>query len=743
MQKKVYILENLGCANCAAKIEKRIMELPGVEEAILTYSTKQLRLTAKDPDSYIEEIQQIARSFEPDILIKERKRRGSAAPVHAHKSQKTGHCECVHNHSHDDHCGCEHDHSHDDHCGCGHDHSHHHEKEVEKKEAAAILCGAALFFLGQFLPKESIFSLLLFVIAYIILGGTIIKTAFSNLGKGQIFDENFLMTIATLGAFVIQEYPEAVGVMLFFRIGAYFEHRAVEKSRSSIMEAIDMCPETVTLIHDGQTRVIDAEYAIPGDILLIGAGERIPLDGIIMEGSTRIDTSAVTGEPVPVSASIGDTILSGCINVSGTIKMKVEKPLSESMVTRILDSVETAAAAKPKMERFITRFSRIYTPVVVFAAAFTAIVPSLITGEWNYWIYTALTFLVISCPCALVLSVPLAFFSGIGAGSSKGILFKGGLSLEAIEHVKTIVMDKTGTITKGTFEVKEILLFSEEYTKESLIALCAACEMTSSHPIAGSVLHYAKKQNLSFLPPEFMEEIAGKGIHAVIGGDDIFCGNQKLLSDNGIDCSGYSPSHYGTTILLGKNDHLLGAVVIEDEIKADSKEAIEKLHRAGLKTVMLTGDDEANALAIAKKTGILKTYSRLLPEDKLSVLQKIREEHGAVMYVGDGINDAPVLAGADVGAAMGNGADAAIEAADIVFMNRDLTSVHESIMISKASTKAAAQNIMFALFIKLCVIILGFLGIANMWFAVFADSGVAMLCVINSIRILYQYKNKA
>lgn len=761
MQKKVYILEHLGCANCAAKIEKKIIDLPGVDEAVITFSTKQLRLTAEDPDSYIEEIQRIARSFEPTITITERKRRGTAATIKQQEKHTSAH------HEHGEHCGCgEHEHhEHGEHCDCGghkhhehnehcdcsehshpnhhdHAHSHDHSHHEGNSELATIAVGIALFVIGQILPDNSVPAICVFVAAYIILGGTIIKDALSNLKHGQLFDENFLMSLATIGAFAIQEYGEAVGVMLFFRIGEYFEHIAVEKSRNSIMKAIDMRPETVNLLQGDTIKIIDAEDAQPGDILLVRAGDRIPLDGIIINGQTRIDTSAVTGEPVPVSASVGDSIISGCINVSGTIQMKVEKPLSESMVTRILDSVETAAANKPTMERFITRFSRIYTPVVVGAAVFTAIVPSIITGDWNYWFYTAITFLVISCPCALVLSVPLAFFSGIGAGSSKGILFKGGLSLEAIEKVTTIVMDKTGTITKGTFEVKEILPVQNTVTQEEMLSLCATCESTSTHPIAGSILSYAKEHNISYTQTDFIEELAGKGIHAVVNHDDILCGNVKLMEEFQIDCASFVPSSYGTTVILAKNGTFLGTILIEDEIKPDSKEAIEKLHKAGLKTVMLTGDDEANASAITKETGIQNYYARLLPEDKLSVLQKIREEHGAVMFIGDGINDAPVLAGADVGAAMGNGADAAIEAADIVFMKKDLSSVHESIEISKASTTVAKQNIVFALFIKLCVIILGFFGIANMWFAVFADSGVAMICVLNSIRVLYQHRNK-
>lgn len=768
MSKKVYILEHLGCANCAAKIEKKIIELPGVEEAIITFSTKQLRLTAEDPDSYIEEIQKIARSYEPNITITERKRRGNAAatmkhPTHAEHSESCDchehgeHCGChehEHQHEHVEHCDChshEHQHKHDEHCGCHshehqHEHSgqgeHEHQHGEERSELITLAIGITLFVIGQLLPDNSIPSIVVFIAAYLVLGGTIIKDAISNLTHGQLFDENFLMSIATIGAFAIQEYAEAVGVMLFFRIGEFFEHKAVERSRNSIMEAIDMRPETVNLVHGNETKIIAAEDAQPGDILLVRAGDRIPLDGIIVDGHTRIDTSAVTGEPVPVSASVGDSIISGCINISGTIQMKVEKPLNESMVTRILDSVETAAANKPQMERFITRFSRIYTPFVVGAAVLTAIVPSLVTGDWNYWFYTAITFLVISCPCALVLSVPLAFFSGIGAGSSKGILFKGGLSLEAIEKVNAIVMDKTGTITKGTFEVKEILPLSDTTTQEEIISLCASCEASSSHPIAGSILSYVKEHRISYEKAAFIEELAGKGIHAVIDENNILCGNMKLMKEYQITCDHVVPSSYGTQVYLAKNGTLLGTILIEDEIKSDSKEAIAKLKKMGLKTIMLTGDDEANAAAIAEGTGIDQYYARLLPEDKLSVLQDIRKEHGAVMFIGDGINDAPVLAGADVGAAMGNGADAAIEAADIVFMNQDLSSIHQSIEISKASTKVAKQNIVFALFIKLCVIILGFFGIANMWFAVFADSGVAMMCVMNSIRVLYQHRKK-
>ena len=728
MSKKVYILENLGCANCAAKIEKKIIDLPGIDEAIITFATKQLLLTADDPDSYIEEIESIARSFEPDIRIKERKGRQRGTGIH-----KEEHCSCGTHHHEQEHCSCS---------------THHHEQashsHKETSELAAILAGAVLFLIGLIFPKSlpHLVSLALFITSYLILGWPVLKNAAAGIQSRQIFDENFLMSIATIGAFLIGEYPEAAGVMLFFRIGEYFEHRAVETSRKAIMEAIDMRPETVNLVTGDSTTPIPAEDAVPGQILLVRAGDRIPLDGTLVEGTSRIDTSAVTGEPVPVFVSPGDSLISGCLNLSGMIKIRVDKPLEESMVSRILECVENAAAGKPQMERFITRFSRIYTPFVVITALLTAILPSILTGEWSYWIYTALTFLVISCPCALVLSVPLAFFSGIGAGSSHGILFKSGLSLEAIQNIKAVVMDKTGTITKGSFEVVEIIPLDSDYSRTELLSLFASCETASSHPIAGSILDYAKIENIPYEKPDFAEETPGQGIHARISQCELLCGNRKLMEHFHIDADSIPESSYGTEVLLAVNGKLAGLLSIEDQLKPESAQAIRMLHQLGLHTAMLTGDNEANAQIIGQKTGIQTVYSQLLPEDKLHFLQKIRKEKGAVMFVGDGMNDAPVLAGADVGAAMGNGSDAAIEAADLVFMNKDLLSVHKAIAISKASIRTAKQNIIFALIVKAFVLILGFFQYANMWFAVFADSGVAMICVLNSVRVLYRFKKR-
>ncbi|MGN0464812.1 MAG: heavy metal translocating P-type ATPase [Lachnospiraceae bacterium] len=725
-KKRVFILENLGCANCAAKMEAKIKALPEVDYATITFATKQLRVSAKDPEALLPTLQSICSSIEPEVIVKPRKHKvQKAAPV-----PETSIISSV---------------------------------ETSKKsffrkenmELITIITGAILFILGEIL-HETVFQgetfppilIALCLIAYIILGWKIILTAVKNLLKGQIFDENFLMTIATLGALAIQNYMEAVGVILFFRVGEYFEHRAVENSRKSIMDAIDMRPEVVHLLVGEQVKVINAEEAIVGDILLVRPGDRIPLDGIIIEGESQIDTSPVTGEPVPVFVHTGDEIISGCMNHSGLLKMRVEKPLEESMVTRILDSVENAAASKPQMERFITKFARIYTPFVVLVAVLTAIIPSLNIlpifpngGDWNFWIHTALTFLVISCPCALVLSVPLAFFSGLGAGSKKGILFKGGSSLEAIKNITTVIMDKTGTITRGDFRVQKVIPVST-YSETEILSYCASCELNSTHPIGNSIIEYAKDTNISISRPSCVEEIAGKGIKAELDGKEILCGNQELMKEYKIDTSKYLNDIFGTEVFIAVERNFIGYLIISDTIKPEAKAAIADINSLNIHTVILTGDGENGAKAVAKETGIKEVHAKLLPQDKLSKLQKIREQKGAVMFVGDGINDAPVLAGADVGAAMGSGADAAIEAADIVFMNSNLISIPESIQIAKDSSNAATQNVVFALIIKAMVMVLGLTGHANMWFAVFADSGVAVLCVLNSIRVLYKYRKK-
>ena len=555
-----------------------------------------------------------------------------------------------------------------------------------------------------------------------------------------MFDENFLMSVATLAAFAIGDFAEAVGVMLFYRVGELFEDIAVSRSRSQIMEAVDLRPEVVNLVRGDETKSIPAQEAKVGDMILIRPGDRIPLDGVIVEGRSQIDTSPVTGEPVPVNVYPGTEVYSGCVNDQGVLKMEVRKPLSESMVTRILDSVENAAASKPKIDRFITKFARIYTPVVVAVAAVTAVIPSLVTGEWNHWIYTAITFLVISCPCALVLSVPLAFFSGIGAGSKRGILFKGGVAIEALKDVKAIVMDKTGTITKGNFVVQQVVSL-KRLTQKQILTIAADCELSSTHPIGTSIVSAAREKNLELSSPKEAEEISGKGIRAVFPEGTVLCGSKGLLEKYGVDVSGYQSDLYGTEVLIAVDGELEGYLVVADVIKPEAGASVKRMKSQNLITAMLTGDARDNAMAVAKETGIDEVHAQLLPEDKLSHLKQIRKKHGSVMFVGDGINDAPVLAGADVGAAMGNGADAAIEAADVVFMTSSVDAIPEAVSIARKTGKIAMQNVVFALAIKFLVMILGFTGYANMWMAVFADTGVAMLCVLNSIRILYAGQN--
>lgn len=731
MQTKIYIIENLDCANCAAKIEHKMNAHPSVSEAVITFATRQLRLTAEDPDALLAELTALARIVESGVTISSIDTHGhSCHCAHGHKDHE---CHCGHDH-HDHECHCGHDH-HDHECHCGHDH---HDHSQEKNGGKEILLGAALFLAGILLPRLPVpwigYAVLpVLAAAYLILGWDVLKTAGKNLFKGHVFDENFLMSIATLGAIVIGDFPEAVGVMLFYRVGEYFEHKAVERSRSQIMEAVDLRPETVNLLRGESVVVIPAEKAAVGDLLLVRPGDRIPLDGSVVKGESRIDTAPITGEPVPVHVQAGSAVISGCVNGDGQLTVRVEKPLRESMVTRILNSVENAAASKPKIDRFISRFARVYTPVVVALALLVAVVPSIITGDWNYWVYTALSFLVMSCPCALVLSVPLAFFSGIGAGSKKGILFKGGLSMEAMAGIKAVVMDKTGTVTKGDFKVQQVA------GGHDILRLCASCEQRSSHPLAQSIVAAARERNMELFLPDSLWELPGRGIRAKVEGHTILCGNDRLLEENGIAVE-LDPVEYGTRVLVAVDGRLMGFLTVADTLKDGAKDAVDRLHNRSIITVMLTGDSESAAQAVGKKVGIQRIHAKLLPDQKLEILQSIRKEVGPSMFVGDGINDAPVLAGADVGAAMGSGADAAIEAADVVFMTSDVSAIPESLEIAQRTRRIAWQNVVFALLIKAVVMLLGLLGYANMWMAVFADSGVAMLCVLNSIRILYQKK---
>lgn len=578
----VYVMKNIDCANCSAKIEKKIQELPEVDDCILTFATRQLRVYSSEGTKLLPKMQEIADKIEPGTIIEVRE---EGKPADANSDDK---------HAHD---------------------------------LPELIAGGALFIVGEFLSHSMPqISAVCFVIAYLILGREVLLTALKNMKTGHVMDENFLMSLATIGAFCVGQFGEAVGVMLFYRVGEAFEHRAVEKSRSQIMEAVDLRPETVLLDENGTVREFPASSAVVGNIVEIRPGDRIPLDGVVVEGESRIDTSPITGEPVPVSVKVGSQLTSGCVNTSGLLKMRVEKELSESMVTRILDSVENAAASKPQAERFITKFARIYTPFVVALAAATAIIPSLITGNWSHWIYTALTFLVISCPCALVLSVPLAFFSGIGAGSKKGILFKGGIALENLKAVKTVVMDKTGTITKGNFVVQTILPAGTA-SEQEILQIAAACETASTHPIGVSIVSAAKDLNLVIEKPAEIEEISGKGIHAKLSQGEVLCGNRKLLTEFNVDCGAYDENGAVTTVYVAVNGKLAGTIQIADTIKTEAKDAIKSLKSMGIRSAMLTGDSEASAEAVAAEVGIDNVYAKLLPADKLEILQKLRAEN--------------------------------------------------------------------------------------------------------------------
>ena len=586
MVKKVYRVENLDCANCASKVEAALNALPEVQDAVLTYATMQLRITAEDPDALLPKLQEAAQKVEPEVEFYPRD------GAHTHHSN-TG----EHEHHHDCCCGHDHDHEHEHHHEHCHDHDHedehsHEHGGEESEDLKPILVGAVLFVVGLVLDHFGLKwpTLGVCLVAYVLLGREVIVTAVKNLARGQMLDENFLMALASIGAFFTGSFTEAVGVMLFYRVGEYFEDRAVDRSRKQIMDAIDLRPETVNLVKpDGSVEVLPAEQAEVGDLVLVRPGDRVPLDGEVAEGETRLDTSAVTGEPVPVRVSTGDSVISGCVNTDGAVKIRVTHVLAESMVQRILDSVENAAARKPKIDRFITRFSRVYTPAVVLIALLTAIVPSLVTGDWHKWVYTAMTFLVISCPCALVLSVPLTYFSGIGAGSRRGILFKGGVAMEALSNLGAVVMDKTGTVTEGNFKLQKVVA-TGTISEDELLRITASCEQFSTHPIAVSIVTAAQEKGIALENPASLEEIAGHGISASLAAGKVLCGNQKLMDENGITMDAAIDTGYGSEVFLAVDGKLAGYLVISDTLKADAKSAIARLKKMGLRTVMLTGD---------------------------------------------------------------------------------------------------------------------------------------------------------
>lgn len=621
-----------------------------------------------------------------------------------------------------------------------------------KKRMQRILIGAAFFaaavLLEKLVPGLPWYVLLAaFLVSYVIIGGDVVKRAVGNIGKGQVFDENFLMTIATVGAFFVGDYPEAVVVMLFYQVGELFQTYAVNRSRKNITELMDIRPDFANVRRNGAEEEVDPDEVAVGELIVVKPGERIPLDGVIIKGNSSLDTMALTGESVPREVLCGEEVISGCINLTGVLEVEVTKPFGESTVSKILDLVENASSKKAEAENFITKFARYYTPIVVLCAAALAVIPPLFLGGWSDWIYRGLTFLVVSCPCAVVISVPLSFFGGLGGASKAGVLVKGSNYLEALAETEIVVMDKTGTLTKGTFKVKEVKpameenkqnVLSEVITRDKLLEITAYAESYSNHPISLSIQKaYGRELDKSRL--ESTEELAGHGVHAVIDGDDIYAGNEKLMQQQKISFT--NAAQIGTIVHVARNNQYLGYILIADEIKEDAAACISGLKAEGVKRViMLTGDRRETADYVASQIGLTEVHSELLPGDKVDEVEKIigsKSPKGKLVFVGDGINDAPVLARADIGIAMGGlGSDAAIEAADVVIMTDEPSKIAAAMKISRKTLGIVKQNIVFALGVKILVLILAAVGIANMWLAVFADVGVAVLAILNAMRAL-------
>lgn len=633
-----------------------------------------------------------------------------------------------------------------------------------KKQIIQVISALILFIIGLSVKFENIWiNRAIYLISYAIVGAEIVIVAIKNIFKGEVFDEHFLMAVATIGAISIGEYPEAVAVMLFYQIGEIFQDYAVDKSKKSITELMDIRPDYANVKREDKILKVKPEEVKINEIIVVKPGEKIPLDGIVIDGKSMLDTSSLTGESLPRSIKKDEEVLSGCINQSGTITIKVTKEYGESTVHKILDLVENASNKKSKSENFITKFAKYYTPIVVILAVMLAIIPPIILRDGNFtnWLYRALTFLVVSCPCALVISIPLGFFGGIGGASKKGILVKGSNYLEALANTETVVFDKTGTLTEGVFEVQEIKTAKEiqdeklkeikqepekieisEITKEELLKTVAICENDSNHPIANSVKNAYVKQNnekINTSNLKNVQEISGKGISATIEGKEVLVGNQKLMKDK--DIKYIQCKSVGTILYVSIEGKFAGYIVISDKIKQDSKEAISSLNKNGVKkTVMLTGDKKEVAEKVSKQIGIDEVYAELLPDGKVKKVEELlqtKETKGKLVFVGDGINDAPVLALSDIGIAMGGlGSDAAIEAADVVIMTDEPSKVSKSIDIAKKTMKIVKENIIFAIAIKIIVLILGACGVATMWEAVFADVGVSILAILNSLRML-------
>ena len=689
--KKEYILEGLSCANCAAKIEKEIKNISKINNAYVNFALKKLNIEVNDKDelnNVIKEIKAIIKHIEPDIKV-----------INLDDVSKDNY----------------------------------------NKSIIRLIIGGILFILGLILNLPNWSEFTIFLISYFIVGGDIVLRALKNIVKGQIFDENFLMSIATIGAFVIGQFPEGVAVMLFYQVGELFQNVAVNHSRKSITALMDIRPDFANIKLDNQLKKVSPEDVKVGDIIVVKPGEKIPLDGKVIEGKSMVDTSSLTGESVPRTIDVGDNALSGCINVNGVLTIEVSKEFGESTVSKILELVQNASSRKASTENFITKFARYYTPVVVIAALAIAIIPSLfIQGAiFSDWIYRALIFLVISCPCALVISIPLGFFGGIGGASKKGILVKGSNYLEALNNVEVVVFDKTGTLTKGVFNVTDINN-EANVTKEELIEYAAYAESYSNHPIAISILKaYVKEVDKSKV--EKYEEISGHGIKVKYQGKNILVGNAKLMLAENIKYN--KTESTGTTVYVSMDSIYLGNIIISDELKEDSINAINTLKILGIKKfVMLTGDIKSVGEKIGKQLGIDEVYAELLPTDKVEKLELLinnKSSKGNVVFVGDGINDAPVLARADIGIAMGGlGSDAAIEAADIVIMNDEPSKIVTAVTIAKRTRRIVWQNISFAIFIKIVFLILGAFGVASMWEAVFADVGVSIIAVLNAMRVM-------
>ena len=606
----------------------------------------------------------------------------------------------------------------------------------QKKMLARILVSAVLLVALHFIPLPGLWKLAAYLVPYLTAGWDVLWKAARNIAHGQVFDENFLMALATIGALILGDYSEAVGVMVFYQVGELFQGYAVGKSRRSIAQLMDIRPDSARVERDGTLTVVDPDQVAVGEIIEVRPGEKIPLDGVVLEGTSALDTAALTGESVPRDTAVGDEVLSGCVSLTGVLRLRVTKPFSQSTVARILDLVENASSKKAKAENFITRFARYYTPAVVIGAAALALIPSLITGQWSVWVGRALMFLVISCPCALVISVPLSFFGGIGGASAQGVLVKGGNYLELLAGTETVVFDKTGTLTRGVFELDR-LLPAEGVEAEDLLETAALAESFSNHPIAQS-LRRAYGRAVDSSRVEDVQEIAGHGITALVDGARVAAGNRRLMAREGVDAP--EITDVGTLIYVARDGRYLGCAVIADQIKATAPDAIRELKRRGIRTVMLTGDAKSVGVAVGRKLGLDQVCAQLLPEDKVSELEKLlaqKREKGVLAYVGDGVNDAPVLSRADVGIAMGAmGSDAAIEAADVVLMDDDPSKLTLAMDIARKCMRIVRENIVFALAVKAIFLVLGAFGKTTMWAAVFADVGVAVIAILNAMRML-------